>query len=548
MPLVAGIAAGVFLAALFLLPLVGVVLAAFGYGDPVASARAMVARAYYWDRLAFTLEEATLSTLLTMLVGFPLAWALSRSFPGAPLARAILTIPFVLPPLVVAIALESTIPGWSPFALILAAHAFYNIGLVARIVGASWASIDGRLEDAAASLGATGWQRLRRLEVPMLGPSLAASALLVFLFTFTSLGVVLVLGGPQYYTIEAAIWSELQGFDPSRSFPRAAILALVQLVFTIAAMALYAREQERTSVERRVRAPRRDPSRNVKVAASAIAAAGCLAVLWPLATVFAGSFRAGAGYSFENWAGLATFQPAGSVLAQDAAVHTVLFALGTVVVAVPLGICAALFIASRSRRASAWDAAIMAPLGMSSVTLGLGYLVIFPICAGAPQATGALANCVSPGGPVMVVLAHSLIAFPFVARILLSDLRAMDRRLAGAASTLGASALTTLRRIVLPLLLPAIRVAAVFAFAISAGEFGAALILARPDTVTIPVAIYAALASPGSSRYAEAMALSSLLIVLNLLAFLALERFGAHGARSKSHGREPSAQREAFLP
>jgi len=96
-----------------------------------------------------------------------------------------------------------------------------------------------------------------------------------------------------------------------------------------------------------------------------------------------------------------------------------------------------------------------------------------------------------------VVLAHTLVAFPFVVRTLLPVLRGMNPHLREAAALMGASPLRVLREIDLPLLFPALLVGAVFAFTVSMGEFGATVLIVRPEFPTLPVAIFRFLGQPG---------------------------------------------------
>ena len=110
----------------------------------------------------FTLWQATISTLLTLLAGLPLAWALSRfSFPGRSLVEALVLVPFVLPTVVVATAFVALLPDRMEHSVwaILLAHVFFNVAVVVRIVGSYWAALDRRLWDAATTLGAGPGQR-----------------------------------------------------------------------------------------------------------------------------------------------------------------------------------------------------------------------------------------------------------------------------------------------------------------------------------------------------------------------------------------------------
>ena len=201
----------------------------------------------------FTVWQAALSTLLTLLVALPATAAFSRfDFPGRRLLRAALTVPFVLPTVVVASAFLALLGPRGPFGVdlrrtvwaILAAHVFYNVAVVVRTVGTSWERLDPRLEDAARALGASRWQAFRRVTWPLIRPAVVSASSIVFLFTFTSFGVILILGGFENATLEVEIWRQATAII---DLPVAAALALLQLVGVTAILMLYARAQERRS-------------------------------------------------------------------------------------------------------------------------------------------------------------------------------------------------------------------------------------------------------------------------------------------------------------
>ena len=181
-----------------------------------------------WRVLWFTIWQAALSTLLTLLVGLPGAYLLGRfDFRGKSLLKAISSVPFVMPTLVVAAAFNALLGprGWINLGLmslfdlsqppvqfintlgaILLAHVFYNTTIVLRMVGDFWAGLDPRLTQAARVLGADRIQSWMRVTLPLLLPAITAAALLVFIFDFTSFGVILVLGGPRFATMEVEIY------------------------------------------------------------------------------------------------------------------------------------------------------------------------------------------------------------------------------------------------------------------------------------------------------------------------------------------------------
>ena len=156
----------------------------------------------------------------------------------------------------------------------------------------------------------------------------------------------------------------------------------------------------------------------------------------------------------------------------------------------------------------------MLPLGTSAVTLGLGYIVALD----EPPLNLRTS-------PLLVVLAHTLVALPFVVRSVLPALRSINPRLREAAALLGASPGRVWREVDLPIVARAVLVGAVFAFTVSMGEFGATSLIARPERPTMPVAIYRFLARPGTANYGQALAMSTVLMLVCTLGFMAIERF-----------------------
>lgn len=200
--------------------------------------------------LWFTTWQALVSTALTLVIALPGAYALARfDFPGKQVLRAVITVPFVLPTVVVGTAfmalvgrgglldalwgvrLDTTV--WA----ILLAHVFFNYAVVVRTVGGLWAQLDPRQEEAARMLRASRFTAWRTVTLPALAPAVAAAALMVFLFTFTSFGVVQILGGPTFSTLEVEIYRQTADlFDLST----AAVLTLIQFVAVGAILALHA--------------------------------------------------------------------------------------------------------------------------------------------------------------------------------------------------------------------------------------------------------------------------------------------------------------------
>ncbi len=453
----------------------------------------------------FTLWQATASTVLTFIAAAPLTWAVSRfEFRGRRLATALVTVPFVLPTVVVGTAFVAL--GWrGTIGAILAAHVFFNIAVVVRTVSTLWSRIDPSLHQAARVLGASESQVFRRITLPLLRPAIAAAASIVFLFTFTSFGVVLILGGFRYATLEVEIYRQAVSlFD----LPLAAALAVVQLVGVGGALYAYSRYQERKAVSWTLEAEagREIPRGRLRVLVYAIVAVTLGALSIPLGTLVMRSFNP------EFYLGLFTRDRVVGVPIASVS-NSLVFALTAMVLATAVGLMAAAVITHRRDRLSRWfDVTLMLPLGTSAVTIGFGFIV-------------ALDWPVDLRGTAWLVpIAHALVAVPFVVRMTVPTLRAIQPETREAAAVLGASPARVWWEIDFPIVARALAVGAAFAFVVSLGEFGATSFVARPTTATIPVMIFRLLTRPGQTNFGMAMALSAVLAAITAAIVLWLDR------------------------
>lgn len=473
----------------------------------------------------FTFWQALVSTVLTMAVGFAPAYVLARyRFRGRRAALAIVTVPFMLPTVVIGAAFLALLPdGWhGTAAAVVLAHVFFNVAVMVRLVGAMWAVLPTDLTAVARTLGASPGQVLRHVVLPLLRPALYAAASVVFIFTFTSFGVVKLLGGAKHSTIEVEIArraTQLGDIDG------AAVLSVVQLIVLAVVVWWSARWQRRAQHTFTAgHSTRRPRSRSERRGVALVMAITVAAMVTPIAVMTARSFRTSSGWSLTPWRTLGANEvrpgislgvdPLGSL-----AVSLRYAALATVI-SVVFGGLAALTIASARRHGRLLDAGLLLPLGTSAVTIGLGMLITFD--------TGPFdwraAWWLPPVG-------HALVAIPFVVRSLLPTLRSIgaDQRLA--AVTLGASPLRAwweveVRRLPAPLLS-----AAGFAAAISLGEFGATTFLTRSGRDSMPIAIDRLLGRTGAVPHAQAFALATVLFVLTAAVVAVADRQEADDAR-----------------
>ncbi|HKA93869.1 MAG TPA: iron ABC transporter permease [Acidimicrobiia bacterium] len=489
----------------------------------------LVTDARFRDVAWFTVWQATLSTALTVLIALPGAYVFARyEFRGKRLVRAAVLVPFVLPTVVVGSAFLALLGDGGPLgflgldqsvAAILVAHVFFNYAVVVLVVGGLWAHLDPRQEDAARVLGAGRWQTFRSVTLPALRPAIAAAAAIVFLFDFTSFGVILILGGPGYSTLETEIYRQTVQF---LDLPQAAALSIVQMVAVVVVLLVAGRAQGRRAEALRLR-PAAETSRPPRTAAERTVVGINLAVMavllgGPVAVLVERSFDTAGGYSFGFYRALSELRRTSTIFVPptEAVRNSLVFAAAATVIALVIGGLAAFAIAGpgRSPRSTGLDTLLLLPLGVSAVTIGFGFLIALDKPPFDLRAS-----------PVLIPIAHALVAAPFVARVLIPVLRSIDQRLRDTAAVLGASPGRVWREIDLPIVARALLVAAGFAFAISLGEFGATIFIARPDYPTLPVVIFRLLGQPGALNFGAAMAASVILMAVTAVAILAIERF-----------------------
>ncbi len=502
-----------------------------------------------WSTFSFTIGQAALSTLLTLLVGLPAAYVFARfRFAGQSLLRVASTLPFILPTVVAAAGFHALLGprGWvnsllmawlqldqppvqivNTLGAILLAHVFYNTSVVLRVVGSAWAQLDQRQEHAARVLGASAWQTFWQVTLPLLRPAVFSASLLVFLFDFTSFGVILVLGGPGFSTLETEIYLQALSY---LNLPLAGLLSALQLGFTLLITVLYQRVSagQRVPLTPRLRGEGQRKPRTWRERLLVLVTVAALLVLLisPMIALAARSVtrldaargerrQVQTGFTLDYYRELFINrrQSLFYVPPVEAVKNSLTYAAVTVSISVTLGLLASVAL-TRRLAANRWlGALLMLPLGTSAVTLGLGFLLVFNR---PPLDVRSF--------PLLVPFAHSLAALPFVVRSVQPVLASIPVSLRQAAGVLGANPLRVWLEVDLPIISRALTASAIFAFTVSLGEFGATSFLARPETPTMPIAIYRFFSQPGALNYGQAMAMSTLLLLVCLFSLLVIER------------------------
>jgi thiamine transport system permease protein len=477
-------------------------------------------RSSTWDVVWFTTWQAVVSTVLTIAIGLAPAYVIARfDFRGRTSLLGVLTAMFVLPTVVMGAAFLALLPDSldRTVGAVIGAHVVFNLAVVVRVVGALWEHLPTDMEAAAATLGASRWRVATQISLPLVRPAITAAATIVFLFTFTSYGVVRVLGAAGTRTIEVEVWRRATQLG---DIGGAAVLALLQLVALVAMVAwstLAQRRHARALALRTATERRRAGTRGERRFVRSVAGATLVVVTAPLAALVVRSLSTPTGWSTAAWTGLGRTEirpgirigidPVGAV------VNSITNAAWATLFAVVVGALASLAIVAAGGVGRALDGGLMLPLATSAVTIGFGMLITFDT----PPVDWRSEWWLVPVG-------HALVATPFVVRSGLGVLRNIDPDLTNAAATLGASPLRAWVTTTLPFLRVPLASGAGIAAAISLGEFGATSFLSRSGGETLPIAIEQLLGRTGRLFQAQAFALATILAATTVILVVIVER------------------------
>ena len=486
------IAPVVFLSVFFVVPVANTILRYFRFSEFSNILGNQSLRGVAW----FSLWQAAVSTLTTLAVALPATWALSRfTFRGSRIARGILTAPFVLPAVVVAAGVLA-ITDSRGIIPILWAHVVFNVSVILRIVGPRWSMVNNRLEHAAAALGARPSRTFSSVVWPQISDAVNSAATLVFIYCFTSFGVIAILGGVSRRTLESEIFTQAVRLGNTST---ATALAVLQAVIIGAVFFITRHISRSLSTSLHVSAPQPLHTKpNHRATPLIISATTIICVASPLVATIYRSLVVNGHASFGAWRTVFSGSlPALSVSSQSVIITSMLFAVTAAFICVPLG----LLVAS----SSAPRALFSLPLVVSAATLGIGLIITFNTSPYAWRSERWL-----------IPVIHAVIALPVVIRAIDPAVRAIPASLRNASATLGASPFVTWVRVDVPILKPALLRATGLSLAVSLGEFGATSFLSRSGSTTLPIAIAQLLGRPGAATQQAGFALAALMVLVTV--------------------------------
>ena len=516
---------------LFYLPLLNV----FNLALSADIAGAVPNEVSVWPVLWFTVWQALVSTVICLLLGIPGAYVLYRkTFKGAAIIKSIITIPFMLPSLVVAIAVTEVsglIGGIDPVVAIIFANVFANYAVVVRNIGSQWQTLSKSTDEASEVSGAGRFRNAMHISLPQLRSSIRSSSAIIMLYCASSYGIVLSLGGGQVNTLETAISvSVLERLD----FAHGALLALLQIAFCLLAFTVsrWGGTNPLSFTPTFSRSKLID-RRDLPTVIFTFVVVTSLVVL-PMILVLGKAFvSSDGGFTLENFALLDTrgARDLLNITFLEASLNSLRNLIIATIVSLFIGLLVSFLLAEQSRKRHrkktdfvgiTLDAAFLLPIGVSSVVIGVGYLVTL---------TGDLAWLRNSW--LLVPLVQSVFAIPLVVRILYPSLVAVKSDAREQAMTDGASTAQVFWHIDLALVKPVMRTAISFSALVSLGEFGVASLLSFGDQATIPVLMYQLISRPGAHNYGMALAAASILTLLTAVIVLMFSGEGARTSRKR---------------
>jgi len=477
----------------------------------------------YLEGLWNSVLMAVFSTILTAAIALPLALLTDRYlFPGKSLFSALILIPMILPPFVGAIGVKQILGqegalnalletlhlldpahpidwlGQSRLFGVVVMNALHLYPILYLNLVAALANVDPAMEEAAENLGCTGFRKFRKITLPLIMPGFFAGGIIVFIWSFTELGVPLMFDFTRVTSVQIFSGIKDIGGNP---FPFA--LVAVMLISTVLLYTLSKATFGRASHAMMAKAtsqggPRPTSRLGGWLIAGFFAAITFLAILPHLGVVLVAFSRDWYGTILPDGWTLDHFRQAlGHDLTLPSIQNSLKYASLATLVDLVLGIAIA-YVVTRTRLPGRQilDAMAMLPLAVPGLVLAFGYLAM--------TQEGKLFAFMNPTvDPLLIlVIAYSVRRLPYVVRSAAAGFQQTSVTLEEAAQNLGCPPFRTLRKITLPLIAANLMAGGLLAFSFAMLEVSDSLILAqKQQDFPITKAIYELYNLLGDGRF-----------------------------------------------
>ena len=491
-------------------------------------------RKYYWSTLVNSFAVTIVSTFVAALIGLPMAYVLrSIKVPGSKYLNILIVISYLSPPFIGAYAwiqllgrngfftklfnglLGTHFDGIYGFAGIVLVFSLQSFPLIYMYVSGALKNLDNSLNEAAESLGCTAFQRVRQIILPLVMPSLLAGSLLVFMRVFSDFGTPMLIG-EGFRTFPVLIYTQFMG-EVSTDDHFAASLCVIVIVITLLLFFMQRFLAKRYAYSMTALKPMQaEPAQGSQKFFAYLFVYGiALIAMLPQLTVIFTSFLETAGgavytgnFSLMNYMNTLFAKDNNSIL------NTYLFGLCAIVVVVVMGILISyLTVRKPSLLTGILDTLTMFPYIIPGSVLGIALLSGFN--------AGLL---VLSGTALIMIISLTIRRMPYTIRSSTAIISQISPSVEEAAISLGATEMTSFRKIMVPMMLPGVMAGAIMSWITLISELSSSIILYTSSTSTLTVAIYAEVIRSNFGNAAAYSTILTLTSILSLLLFFRLSK------------------------
>ncbi len=484
-------------------------------------------RRFYWSTLANSLQVTVCATLLAAALGLPMAYIMrSVKIKGSSFLDILIVISYLSPPFIGAYAWVQLLgrngvitklinslfgikfDGIYGFSGILLVFTLQSFPLVYMYVSGALKNLDNSLAEAAESLGCNTFQRVAKVVVPLIMPTLLASSLLVFMRVFADFGTPMLIG-EGFKTMPVLIYTQFMG-EVGGDDGFAAALCVIVIMMTILmffAQRFLASRSTYSMTALKPMSPQTLSDVKNALAHGFIYFVTGLAVLPQIVVIYTSFLKSNGGQVFTGGFALQSYEATLFAKDNDCILNTYMLGIVAICIIVVLGILIAyLTVRKKNFLNSTLDTITMFPYIIPGSVLGIAFLFAFnspPILLS--------------GTALIMIIAFSIRRMPYTIRSSTAIIGQISPSIEEAAISLGASELTTFRKITVPMMMPGVLAGAIMSWVTVISELSSSIILYTNSTQTLTISIYTEVIR---GNYGNASAYSTVLTVTSILSLL----------------------------
>ena len=485
------------------------------------------ARKYYWSTLVNSFYVTVASTLLASLIGLPMAYLLrSYKVPCSKYLNILIVISYLSPPFIGAYAwiqlfgrngfwtkflTESfgwQVPSIYGFTGIVLVFSLQSFPLIYMYVSGALKNLDNSLNEAAESLGLNAFQRVIKIILPLVMPSLLAGALLVFMRVFSDFGTPMLIG-EGFRTFPVLIYTQFMGeVSTDDHFAAALCVIIIAITLLLFFMQRYLSSKYAYSMTALKPMEQVEPKGIRKVFAYLfVYGIALLAILPQLTVIYTSFLETSGGTVYTGNLGFSNYE--NTLLAKDnnSIINTYIFGLCAISLVVIIGVFVAYLTArKKSFITEILDTLTMFPYIIPGSVLGISFLYAFN--------TRPL---LLSGTAIIIILSLAIRRMPYTIRSSTAIISQISPSIEEAAISLGSTEFQTFRKVTVPMMLPGVMAGAIMSWITLISELSSSIILYTSSTSTLTVAIYAEVIR---SNFGNAAAYSTILTLTSIVSLL----------------------------